>query len=240
MSWSVIIENVTFALVSLAIMAASIAAAVLFERAARRRTGGTERILSTRKMAVIGLFSAIAVILFILDFPVFFAPFFYKMDLSELPALIAGFAYGPVAGVLVEFFKILLKLAFKASSTALVGELANFVIGVSFILTATVLYHFKKTKRRAILSCVAGTLAMTVFGSVFNAVYLLPAFSNLFHMPLEEIIALGTKINGGITDITTFVILAVAPLNLLKGAAVSLITILVYKKLSPILKAHSA
>ena len=240
MSWSVIVENVSFALVSLAIVAASIAVSVLFERIARKRRGGTERILSTRKMAVIGLFSAISAILFIWDFPVFFAPSFYKLDLSELPALIAAFAYGPVAGLLIEFFKILIKLTVKASSTALVGELANYVVGASFLLPASLLYQFKKTRKRAILSCVTGTLVMTVFGSVFNAVYLLPAFSNLYHMPLDQIIAMGTKINGGITDITTFVILAVAPLNLLKGAVVSLITILVYKKISPILKNENA
>ncbi|MCR4762543.1 MAG: ECF transporter S component [Lachnospiraceae bacterium] len=235
-----ILGNVSFVLVCLAVTAAFIAVAVLFERAARRKNGGRERILSTRKVVVIGVFSAVSAILFCLDFPVFFAPAFYKMDFSELPALIAAFAYGPVAGLLIELVKILVKLCIKGTSTAFVGELANFVIGASFILPASVLYQFKKTRRMAVWSCVAGTAVITVVGAVFNAVYLLPAFAALYGMPMEAIIGMGSKINSGITDVTTFVILAVAPLNLLKGGLDSLITVLIYKKLSPVMKAQSA
>ncbi len=88
----------------------------------------------------------------------------------------------------------------------------------------------------AILSCVTGTIVMTVVGTLFNAFYLLPAFAALYGMPLDAIIGMGSAINASITDVYSFVFLAVAPLNLLKGVLVSVITILVYKKLSPILK----
>ncbi len=110
----------------------------------------------------------------------------------------------------------------KGTSTAFVGDLANFVIGCSFILPASVIYMFKKTKKNAILSSAAGTFCMTVFGTMFNAVYLLPAFSRLYGMPLDTIVGMGTAINGSITSVTTLVIFAVAPMNLLKGGSVSL------------------
>ncbi len=231
-----LIANLTFVVVCLVVVLVVMTIAVVYERIVRKKNGGTERILSTRKIVVVGIFSAISLILFLLDFPVFFAPAFYRIDFSELPALIAAFAYGPVAGVLIELIKILLKLCIKGTSTAFVGELANFVIGVSFLLPAAMLYEFRKTKNMALISCLVGTLCMTAFGTFFNAVYLLPAFATLYGMPLDAIIGMGSAINASIRDVTTFVFFAVAPINLLKGGLDSLITVLVYKKLRPFLK----
>lgn len=232
-------KNVTFVLEFLGIILALFMVAFVMEKLAKKRTGDTERILSTRKMAMIGMFSAIAAILHIMDFALpFIAPPFYKLDFSELPALIGAYAFGPFAGVMIEFLKILLKLIFKGTSTAFVGDLANFAVGCSFILPASVIYDFNKKKKTAILSCVVGTIVLTVFGTMFNALYLIPAFSALYGLGIEEIIAMGTSINKGITDLTSFVIIAVAPLNLIKGSVVSLITLLVYKKISPILKSR--
>ena len=232
-----VMENMSFVLACLSIVVLMFAVAYAFDRAAKKRNGSTERILSTRKVAVIGMFSAIAEILFLLDFPVpFMAPPFYKLDFSELPVLIAGFAFGPVSGVMVEFIKILLNLLFDGTDTAFVGELANFVVGCGFVLPATILYDFKKTNKNAIVSCAVGTVFLTVVGTCFNAFYLLPAFSKLYGLPLDEIIAMGTKINGGIHDLTSFVIIAVAPVNLIKGVVISLLTLLIYKKISPIIK----
>ncbi len=238
--WSTIVDNAVFVVEVVLIAAALVAVAYLTERFAKKKNGDTERVLSTRKLAMIGVFSAIAVVLHIFDFPVFFAPEFYKLDFSEIPALIGAFAFGPVAGVMIEFCKIVLKLFIKGTSTAFVGDLANFAVGCSFILPASIIYMFKKSKKNAIVACVAGTLCMTVFGSAFNAIYLLPAFSKLYGMPLDVIVGMGTAINGNITSVVTLVIFAVAPMNLLKGGAVSLITMLIYKPLSPILKAGIA
>ena len=172
----------------------------------------------------------------VIEVPVPFAPPFYGLDLSELPVLIGTFAFGPVAGVLIEFCKIVLKIIFKPTTTAFVGELANFVIGCSFLLPASAVYLLHKTRKNAVIAVTAGTLSMTVFGTAFNGIYLLPKFAQLFGMPLEQIVAMGTQINGSIGNITTFVIFAVAPLNLLKGGLVSVITMFLYKKISPILK----
>ncbi len=231
-----IADNAAFVAVCIGVAAGLFLIAYAAEKYVHKRDGITERILSTRKMAAIGLLSALAVILHMLDFPLPFAPDFYKLDFSEIPALLGAFAFGPVAGVMIEFLKILLKLLFKGTSTAFVGDLANFCVGCSLVLPASVIYMFRKTKKTAIISCVAGTVVITVFGTLFNAVYLLPAFSVLFGMPLDAIIAMGTKINGNITGVGSFVCFAVAPMNLLKGFAASYVTMLIYKPLSPVLK----
>lgn len=232
-----IAKNLTFVLEFVGIVAALVIVALIAEKIIDKRNGEQSRILTIRKTAMIGMFSAIAGVLMTIELPVPFAPPFYGIDASELPVLICGFAFGPVAGVLTEFIKIVIKLFFKPTSTAFVGELANFCVGCAMILPATIIYHIKKKKITAIIGSVVGTLTMTIFGTLFNALYLLPTFAVMFGMPLEELIGMGTAINANVTNIFTFVAFCVAPLNLLKGGGVSLLTFLLYKPLSPILKA---
>ena len=149
--------------------------------------------------------------------------------------LICTFYLGPVAGVAAELLKVLLKLLLKGTSTAFVGDFANFAVGCSFVLPASMVYHARPGKRTALLGMGVGTAVMTVFGSAFNAVYLLPKFAALYGMPMEAIIGMGTKINPSITSVTTLVLFAVVPFNLLKGVIDSLLTFLLYKRISPIL-----
>lgn len=229
-------ENLIFVIEFLGIVLAMFVIAYGVEKWNKKKSGSTERILSTKKVAVIGMFSAIAAILMALEFPLPFAPPFYQLDFGELPVLIGAFAFGPVAGVMIEFCKVVLKLLVKGTSTAFVGDLANFIIGCSFILPASIVYMLRKTKKTALIGSVIGTICMTVFGTAFNAIYLLPKFAQIYGMPLDVIIGMGTAINSSITNVTSFVIFAVAPLNILKGTSVSVITLLIYKKLSPILK----
>lgn len=232
-----IMENVAFVLEFLGIVAVLIIVALIAEKLIARKNGTAEKAITTRKTAMIGMFSAVAGILMLLELPMPFAPSFYKIDASELPVLLCGFAFGPLAGVLTEFVKIIVKLLFKPTSTAFVGELANFCVGCSMILPATIIYHIRKKKVTAIAGCVTGTLVMTIFGTLFNAVYLLPAFAQMYGMPMDALIGMGTAINANVTGIFSFVAFCVAPLNLIKGAAVSVLTFVLYKPLSPILKA---
>jgi len=232
-------ENVLYVLSFLAIVVMFFVVAVVLEKAAQKKSGKKERILSVRKVAMIGMFSAVAMILMLFDFPLPFAPGFYKLDFSELPILVGTFAFGPAAGVMMEFIKILLKLFIKGTSTAFVGELANFVVGCSFILPASVIYAFRKSKKSAIVSCIVGTLVMTVFGTAFNAVYLLPAFARLYgNMPVEDLVAMGRAVNPLVSEgsVVGFVMACVAPMNLIKGSVVSVVTLLIYKPLSPLIK----
>ena len=232
-------KNTLFAAEFLLIIAAMFLVAVILEKLADRKNDRKDSLFATRRMAVTGVFSAIALILFLFEFPLPFAPAFYELDFSELPALIGAFAFGPVTGVTIEAVKILLKLFIKGTSTAFVGDLANFIIGCSFIVPASAIYRFRKTKHGALAGCITGTLILTLFGTAFNAIYLLPAFSKLYNMPLESILAMGTAVNPLMTEgsIVSFVICCVAPMTLIKGGSVSLITILIYKPLSPIIKA---
>ena len=231
-----IVENVVFFAEFIALVAAMILIAWIYEKIVQRRHGSTERIMTTRKIAMIGMLSAIAGILMMVEFPLPFAPSFYELDFSELPVLIGAFAFGPLAGVMIEFCKIMIHLLLHGTNTAFVGDLANFVIGCSFVLPASFIYLFRKSKKNALLACIAGTLVMTCAGTWLNAVYLLPKYAQMFGMPLDQLVAMGTAVNPKINGVGTFVILAVAPFNILKGTLISAASMLIYKKISPLLK----
>lgn len=227
--WLTMKENLLFILCCAGIVAALALLAHLVERflPAIRHTSKAKR------LCVIGICSAIATVLHMLDFPLLFlAPEFYKLDFSELPVMLCGFYLGPSAVVACEAVKILLKLLLKGTSTAFVGDFANFAVGCSLVLPAVIVYHTKKSRGSAIWGLALGTLVVTVFGSAFNAIYLLPKFSELYGISLDSIIAMGSTINGSIHSISTFVLLAVAPLNLLKGLSVSVLTLLLYKRVA--------
>ena len=222
-------ENTGFVLVCVLIVAGLSLLAKLAERfMAEKRTVST-----ARRVSIIGICAAIATVLHMLDFPLLFiAPEFYKLDFSELPVLLCGFFLGPSATVACEGIKILLKLLLKGTSTAFVGDFANFVVGCSLVLPATVFYHLHKSKHSAVIGLVLGSLCITVFGSAFNAIYLLPKFAQLYGIPLEAIIGMGAKIHASVNSVTSFVFFCVAPLNLLKAAMVSVLTMLLYKRVA--------
>ena len=222
-------QNLSFVIVSILIAAAIALAAKFAERFFR----DIHKVRPARRICIIAICGAIAAILHMLDFPLpFLAPGFYKLDFSELPVMLCGFYLGPSAAVFCEVIKIILKLLLKSTSTAFVGDFANFVVGCSLVLPATIVYHTHKSKTSALWGCVLGTFVLTVIGSFFNAVYLLPKFSQLYNLPLDAIIGMGAEINPGITSISNFVMLAVAPLNLIKGAMISVLTMLLYKKVA--------
>ena len=204
-------ENLSFVAVCLLIFAALVLVAWLFERfviKARRNLGGA------RYVATMGMCAALGAVLMVLEIPVFFAPPFYKLDFSEIPMLFCSFYLGPVAGVLAELLKNL---------------------SCALVLPASILYHIRKTKKSALAGLATGTVMMTVFGSAFNAIYLLPKFAALYGMPLDAIVAMGSEINGAIHSVSTLVLYAVAPLNLLKGFVVSAMTFLLYKRIERVL-----
>jgi len=194
--------------------------------------------LRTREIATIGMLGAIATVLMLFEIPLPFAPSFYEIDLSEVPVLIGCFAMGPLAGTLVELVKIVLNFVINGTMTAGVGELANFCLGCAFCIPAGMIYQKKTTKKGAIVGLVSGTLIMTFLGCFINAYVMLPAYAKAFSWPLESIIAMGSEVNKGITDLFTFVMFAVVPFNLLKGILVSVVVLLIYKKISPIIKRH--
>lgn len=196
----------------------------------------TQARISVRTTVKIGMLAAISVVLMLFEIPLPFAPSFYEIDFSEVPVLIGAFAMGPVAGAAIELVKILLNLVITGTDTAGVGELANFIIGCSLCLPAAIIYKRKKTRKGAMIGMAAGTALMVVIGCLINAYVMLPAYSAAFSLPIDALVQMGTAVNPSIKSLSTFVIFAVAPFNLLKAVLVSLIVLLIYKKISPIFK----
>ena len=225
-------ENVQFVLLCLAVTAAVVLLAWGGERLVMKKR---HRLNTAHTITTVGMLAAISGVLMVIELPLFFAPSFYKLDISELPILICTFYLGPVAGVVAELVKVLVKLIIKGTTTAYVGDFANFVVGCSFVLPASIVYHAKPGKKSALVGMAVGTLIMTVFGSAFNAIYLLPKFAEMFGMPLDAIVGMGTQVNSAINSVSTLVLFAVVPFNLLKGVIVSALTFLLYKRISPIL-----
>ncbi len=231
-------ENSLFLLELVAVIAAVLLIAYVIERIIKKANKDTEKILTTRKIAVIGMFSAVAGILMVLEFPLPGIPTTHKFELGDLAGLLCGFAYGPVAGVLVAMLKVIIKLLFRPSSTAFVGEMANFLIGSSLILPATTIYWCKKSKKGAVIACIIGGISMTVFGSLLNWFYIFPTFLKMFcGGDMEALVGMGSAINPLIKDIPTFVLFTAVPINLLKSVAVGVLTMLLYKPLKPVFKA---
>ena len=114
--------------------------------------------------------------------------------------------------------------------------MANFLIGCGLSVPAGIIYHQIKTKKGAFIGMAVGTGCMTVLGCFLNAYILLPVYANAFELPIDSLVQMGTEVNQSITSLATFVIFAVAPFNLLKGIMVSVIVLLIYKKISPIFK----
>ena len=192
--------------------------------------------LSIGMMAKIGMLSALAVILMLFEIPLPFAPAFYEIDFSEVPVLVGCFAMGPLAGVLIELIKIIMNFIINGTITAGVGEIANLLIGCAFVVPAGIIYKKHRSRKSAIIGMATGTIFMTFVGCFLNAFILLPAYAKAFQMPIEALVEMGAAVNGSVNSLLTFVMFAVAPFNLLKGVLVSLIVLLIYKKISPVFR----
>ena len=199
------------------------------------REKSKERI-GVRGVVQIGMLSAIAIILMQFEVPLPFAPPFYKIDFSEIPVLIGCFVMGPLAGAIVELIKVILNVVISGTTTGGVGDIANFLIGCAMCVPAGMIYKKYHTRKSALAGMAVGTVFMTVIGCILNEYVLLPVYAKAFEMPIDALVAMGTAVNHSITSLSTFVIFAVAPFNLLKGVLVSFIVFLIYKKISPIFK----
>lgn len=186
----------------------------------------------------IAVLASAAAILMAIEFPIIFMPGFLKLDFSEIPAIIGAFALGPLAGCLIVLIKNLIHVS--NTQTAGIGEMANFFVGTCFVVPAAVVYQYKNNRTGAIWALFVGTVAMTLMAAVLNYWVLLPLYQKVLQFPTEAIIAMGRAGNPFIVDLKTFIVYAIVPFNLFKGIAVSAITMLVYKKLSPILHVRGA
>lgn len=194
----------------------------------------TTKRISVRKLTGTAMLSAIAYVLMFLDFSVPFMPSFIKMDLSELPALIGAFAYGPVAGVAICLVKNVIHL--MITTTGGVGELSNFLLGASFVLVAGGVYRFKKSRKGALIGSVLGAFVMGIFSIISNYFLVYPIYYNF--MPQDAILAAYQLIFSGVKNILQCLIVFNAPFTFIKGMLSVVITFIIYKRISPILKGN--
>ncbi len=190
---------------------------------------------TTKVRALTGtaMLGAVAAVLMYLEFPIPIMPAFVKLDVSELPALIASFAYGPVSGILVCLIKNLIKL--PSTSTAAVGELFNFVMGALFVGTAGLVYKRNKTRKGAIIGSLLGALVMAVVSVPYNYFVVYPAYVVMYHLPLDAIIGMYQAINQNVNGLLACLLVFNLPFTFVKGALDAALCFLVYKPLSPIL-----
>lgn len=186
------------------------------------------------KLIKISLLGCIAFILMYIEIPLPIFPSFLRIDIGDLPALLGAFAFGPMAGVLVELVKNILYAIFKGN-TALIGESANFVIGSVLVFIAGIIYKKKKTKNGALLGLLAGGVAMTLAGAVLNYFVLLPLYETVLGFKISAVVGMGAAINHNVKDLNSFIIWIIVPYNILKVFVVSVVTLAVYKSVSPIL-----
>lgn len=184
--------------------------------------------LKTRNLARIGIMGAIGFVLMMIDLPIaFIAPSFMKLDLSDVPALISGFAMGPVAGIGVQLVKNLLNVA--KTSTGGVGEISNFIVGSTYVIVATYLYRRNRTMKNAAIGLVLGVLAMSMIAMASNYYVVFPLYSKIM-IPMEKLVDFGRAINPRIDSLATMMLYSVLPFNLIKGSVNGIVTVLIYKR----------
>ena len=198
------------------------------------KKAGTTRNTGVRTMVQIAMLAAVATVLMLWEVPM---PF---IALSEVPIMIGAFAMGPLAAAVIELIKILLNFVLNGTTTAGVGELGNFIMGCALVMPAGFIYKQAKTKKHAIIGMATGIVCMAVASALVNGLLLLPAYGKAFGMPVDTFVEMGAAIIPAIHSLTTFCLFSVAPFNIIKGIVVSLITLVLYKHISRLLKGSQA
>ncbi|MBO0958117.1 ECF transporter S component [Neobacillus sp. MM2021_6] len=181
--------------------------------------------MSVKAYVSIGMLSSIAYLLMLLNFPLPLFPNFLFVDFSDIPALIATLIFGPIAGILVEFFKNVLNYIATGSQTGVpVGHIANFLAGIVFILPTYFVYNKLKTKKGMTMGLITGTVVMAVVMSILNYFFILPAYTVLMGFP----------------DMRNYVVPAILPFNILKGVMMSIIFMLLFIKMQAWINKFSA
>lgn len=194
--------------------------------------------MNVKEMALIGVLGGLAGILMFFRTPLPFMPPFMDFDLAGLPEIIGGFALGPVAAVCIIVVKLIVKVSLMGTSSMFTGELQNLILSIAYVLPAILIYDRHKSKKSAVHGLLVGTILCAICAVFTNLLIIIPFYINLYGMTMEAILAMCSAINPYITNALMFAILGVIPFNLVKNGVVSIVTILLYKKISPILKKY--
>lgn len=197
-----------------------------------------QKVSNVRKLTVTAMLAAVATVLMFLDFSTPFIPAFVKMDISELPALLASFSLGPVYGVAVCLVKNLFNLIFHGS-TGGIGELCNFLLGAAFAGAAGLLYSRSKTRKMAVLASLVGAAVMALVSVPVNYYISYPVYARLFG-GMDNIIAAYQALRPGTDGLLECLVVFNMPFTLVKGLLDAALCFLIYKPLSPILHGRRA
>ena len=189
-----------------------------------------------KRISLTAIFSAIAAIIMLFDFPLPFAPSFMKFDFSDVPLVIGSYILGPIHAIIMVLLKVLIKLSIKSTSTAFVGEMASFISSLCFVLPGSIIYVNKKTKSRAIIGLLIGILFSSVVTTILNAFVLFPMYMKLFSLSEEKILSMIQKINSNVDSFAKAMLYSVLPFNLFKYGIDSIIVFSTYKSISNFIK----
>ena len=192
-------------------------------------TPNKKHLFTTANLARMAILAAVASVLFLIEIPLGMP--FYKLDLSNIPVLIGAFSMGLAAGTIILGLKSLIGLTH--SSSAGVGELADFIMGLAMILPASVMYQRNKTRKTALTGMLTGMICAVVISVFVNKWIMLPFYMGAFHMTMEQLVQAAHW--GGVDSEWKLLLLITAPFNLIKGLVISILTALLYKRVSPIL-----
>ena len=186
---------------------------------------------STRNLTRLSLLSVIAFLFMYIEFPLaFIAPPFIKIDLSDIPALIGGFAMGPVAGITIELVKCILTFFVRGTTTGGVGELSNFIVGALFVGLSSKFYSRHRTYRGAVIGLLLGVVGMTLVATLSNYFVVFPLYGKI--MPMDAIINMGRAVTPRVNSLWDLMLYCIVPFNLVKGLIISAATLALYKRVS--------
>ncbi|MBQ3356771.1 MAG: ECF transporter S component [Oscillospiraceae bacterium] len=190
--------------------------------------------IGARIIAVVGVLTAVAVVLQYLEISIPLVPSFLKLDFSDLPALLGAYAFGPLAGVLIQLLKNLIHLA--VSQSGFVGELSNFLLGAVFVLVAGLIYQRKKTKMRALIAGLVGAAAMALVSVPVNYFIVYPLYYSVLGFPEQAVLDMYQAILPSVGSIFESLLIFNLPFTLVKGLISVFISMLIYKPLSRLFK----
>lgn len=192
--------------------------------------------MKVKKIAFIGLMGAVSAVLMLFRFPIPFMPPFLSFDLSGLMEMLGGFMFGPMAAACIIVVKILLQLVMQGSFSLGTGELQNLILSCSYVLPALIIYHRNKTKKMAITGMAVSTLFVSVMAVFTNLYLIIPFYVKLFGMSMDDIITMCRTVNPAMKNVTSMAVFGLLPFNLIKYGVTSLVTFIVYKRLSRVIK----
>ena len=196
----------------------------------------TKKVLTTKNLTMIAMFSAISAVLMVFEIQLPFSPSFVKFDFSDLPVMLGGFLIGPFAGGIIAFMKILLHFLLNGTTSFFVGDLSNLLLTLSFVLPASFIYQQKKTKKTAIQGLLVSIICTSLLAIIFNLFLIFPLYLKVLNLKMVDLINMIHVVNPLVKDGFTMIVFSLLPFNLFKYSIVSMITMLSYKKLSILFK----